>query len=485
MGRRTVREINEEGRLSAELIRLFMAEHLRFTGGRWAGKPFLLEPWQYRDLVLPLFGTLDKRGQRVYREGIFGLPRWNGKSQIAAALGAALYYCEPTYEGEYYVVATTKRQAQIVFDKVKRMVLADPLLRGTTKVYRQVLEIPETGAIFRVLPWDADTTQGLHPTACIIDEYHVHRDASMREAMVSGMVGTKNGLLITISTAGPDRMGPLWELLETAPKDPRAYLHWVGATDDEDGHDPKVWRRANPAKWITLKMLRDQYRTLPFPVFERLHLNRFPSSGTNRAYPADKWHAAAGRLAFDPKLPTILALDASWTRDSTALVMAQRQADAKILLWSQIWEMDRQMGHIDHEAVEAKIVELTESYNVVRIGCDPNYFTRSMLRLEHEFGLPVEEFPQENKRMTAASMTLYDVLQEARLIHSGDRTLTEHVLNAGIKPTPYGWRITKVEEDKKIDAAVAAAIAVYLAEAEANAFGPSFAETGGVWTIGG
>lgn len=29
----------------------------------------------------------------------------------------------------------------------------------------------------------------------------------------------------------------------------------------------------------------------------------------------------------------------------------------------------------------------------------------------------------------------------------------------------------------------AAAIAVYLAEAEARAFGPSFAESGGVWTI--
>ena len=127
------------------------------------------------------------------------------------------------------MVATTKRQAQIVFDKAKRMVLADPLLRATTKVYRTVLEIPETGALFRVLPWDADTTQGLHPTACVIDEYHVHRDASMREAMISGMVGTKNGLLITISTAGPERKGPLWELLKSAPKDPRAYVYWCGA----------------------------------------------------------------------------------------------------------------------------------------------------------------------------------------------------------------------------------------------------------------
>ena len=101
----------------------------------------------------------------------------------------------------------------------------------------------------------------------------------MREAMISGMVGTKNGLLITISTAGPERKGPLWPW-KSAPRDPRAYLYWCGAGDEEDGSDPKVWRRANPSKWITLKMLRDQYRTLPFPVFERLHLNRFPSKGT-------------------------------------------------------------------------------------------------------------------------------------------------------------------------------------------------------------
>ena len=80
-------------------------------------------------------------------------------------------------------------------------------------------------------------------------------------------------------------------------------------------------------------------------------------------------------------------------------------------------------------------------------------------------------------------MTLYDVLQEGRLVHGGSAELTEQVLNAGVKPTAYGWRLTKVDEDGKIDAAVAAAIAVYLAEAEARAFGPSFAESGGVWTI--
>lgn len=468
MGRRTVREINEEGKLNAELIRLFMARHLRFTGGRWAGRPFVLDPWQYRSIVLPIFGTLDGRGERVYREGIVGLPRWGGKSQIAAGLGLSLVYCEPTYEGEYYVVATTKRQAQIVFDKAKRMVLADPLLRATTKVYRTVLEIPETGALFRVLPWDADTTQGLHPTACVIDEYHVHRDASMREAMISGMVGTKNGLLITISTAGPERKGPLWELLKSAPKDPRAYVYWCGATDEEDGSDPKVWRRVNPSKWITLKMLRDQYRTLPFPVFERLHLNRFPSKGTNRAYSGRLWHACAERPHIDPELPCVIGLDASWTRDTTAVVLDQVDGRGwhNVLAW--VWEKDEALGYIDHESVEAKVVELCEDFNVQRIACDPNYFTRSMLRLQNEYGLPVEEFRQNDMKMSGAAMMLQDVLREGRLRHGASAALTAQVLNAGIKTTPYGWRLTKIEDDLKIDAAIALVMAAYLAEAEAS-----------------
>ncbi len=482
MARRTY-PVTKEGRMHAELVRLFMAQHLRLTGGRWAGKPFKLEPWQWRNVVLPVFGTLDRRGRRVYREALIGLPRWAGKSQSAAGLALAVMYTEPTFEGEYYVVATTKKQAGIVFDKAKRMVLADAELRAVTRVYRDVLEIQETGALFRVLPWDADTAQGFHPTCCVIDEYHVHRDSSMREAMISGMVGSDNALLITITTAGAERKGPLWDLLKTAPKDPRAYVFWAGAADGEDGHDPKVWRAANPSKWITQAMLRDQYRTLPFPVFERLHLNRFPSAGTNRAYPATLWHACDSPPRFDPDLPTCIGLDASFARDTTALVMVQRDEGGMHNVWGRIWAKDSQLGHIDHEAVEAKIVELCESYNVVRIACDPNYFTRSMLKLQHEFGLPIEEFPQENKRMSGACMTLYDVIQEGRVRHGGAADLTEHVLNAGIKPTPHGWRITKVTDDAKIDAAVALAIAVFVAESEADSFTPSFSSTGGVYTI--
>jgi phage terminase large subunit-like protein len=69
--------------------------------------------------------------------------------------------------------------------------------------------------------------------------------------------------------------------------------------------------------------------------------------------------------------------------------------------------------------------------------------------------------------MSAASMMLLDVLKEGRGRHGGNAELTDQVLNAGVKETPHGWRVTKVQDDLKIDACVACVMASYLAEGEA------------------
>ncbi len=263
----------------------------RRCAGRQAHAPGDVSARQHRATHLRHPGP---RGRRVYREGVVGLPRWGGKSQLAAALGLTLMYTEPTFEGEYYVVATTRSQAGIVFEKAKRMVLMDDLLRGVTKVYRNVMEIPETGALFRVLPWDADTAQGCHPTAAIIDEYHVHRDSSMREALLSGMVGIEQGLLITISTAGPERKGPLWDLLRDTLGEPGPYAgrHAATRAPTSTGPAPQTTRTAATRRSGARPTgaldhgthLRDQFPTLPFPLRAAS-----PQSLSSRARPGLPW----------------------------------------------------------------------------------------------------------------------------------------------------------------------------------------------------
>lgn len=469
------------GDRAAALIELFMLTHLRHMDRAFAGKPFRLEAWQRDGIIRPIFGTLDRYGRRLYQEAIIGLSRNGGKSAIAAAICLAVMFTEPVYEGEYVVVARNRKQAGIVFNRAKRMIYADPLLRAACEIYKNEIVVKETGQRFYTVAYDAGGAQGIHAQVVVIDEYHVHKDSSMRYALLSGMIGQANSLLVTISTAGTDRKGPLWDLLKSAAKDPRAYVYWVGASDDDDGHDPKIWRKANPQSWVKIADLRAAHKAMPFPEFERYHLNRFPTSSTNRAYSGQLWHAGDAKPKLVEGADTILGLDASFLRDTTSLIADQCDAGMhNVLAW--VWGSGRPMGDIDHEVVEATILELCELYNVIRIVCDPNYFRASMRRLEDEFGLPVEQYPQNSQRMAAASMTLFDILLEERMRHGDDPELTSAVLNCGVKPTPYGWRIDRITEDAKIDAAVALAIAAYIAEAEAPP-APSFAATGGLHTI--
>jgi phage terminase large subunit-like protein len=112
----------------------------------------------------------------------------------------------------------------------------------------------------------------------------------------------------------------------------------------------------------------------------------------------------------------------------------------------------------------ATIVELCRENYVERVVCDPNYFVLEMMQLVNEFGIPIEEYPQNAPRMAKASDALFKLISEKRLRHGGEPRLREQVLNAGMQPTPYGWRLTKVEDEKKIDGAVALSMAAFIAE---------------------
>ena len=78
--------ISREGRKKAEKVKLFI-ELLKHTQGEWAGQPFLLLPWQWKEVILPFFGTLRPDGYRQYRTCYIEIPKKNGKSPFSAAIG--------------------------------------------------------------------------------------------------------------------------------------------------------------------------------------------------------------------------------------------------------------------------------------------------------------------------------------------------------------------------------------------------------------
>lgn len=476
---------SREGMRRAERVRKFLRTHIVHPDGAVAGKHLVLEDWQWEKQILPIYGSLNRQGKRKYTKALIGVPRWHDKSTLAAALAHYHLVGEPVFGAEEYAVATTQVQAGIVFRKARRMALADPLLSRMLDTKRALIEVRDTGATFRAMPHDADTAQGYHPSFAAVDELHVHKTEAMLSALISGSAGHPEPLIFVITTAGEDRAGVWWEVRKRWKDDPGAYVHWVSASDSDDATDPAVWQKANPASWITDTILERQFRSLPLAEFERYHLNRAPLIGHNRIFSEKLWAACGDDPELDPERPCVLAVDASLRRDHTAVILDQ--LDDKmvhhVLCFTFTAEDDTSiMRAIDHDEVGNLLRELCSSYVVHRVPCDRSYFVRTMRELLDE-GLPIEEFPQTNQNMARACQRMYDAVTEERLRHGGDPVLAAHVMDAAVKETTFGWRITKADSTSHIDAAVALAMAMDIAEAEAGHVVPSFYETGGVYSI--
>jgi Phage terminase-like protein, large subunit len=456
-------------RPAGERVARFYSRYLRHLKGRWAGEPFVLERWQREGIVDPLFGTLDKRGLRRYREALIGLPRKNGKSELASGLALYLLVADGEFGAEVYSLAGSRAQARIVFGNARDMVLASPMLRAMTKVYRDAIEVPETASVYRVLSADSRLAHGYNPHGAIVDELHVHPTADLYQAMATGTGARRQPLIVSITTAGWQRGTIAHELYEKGrrSRDPRFFFRWWEAPAGCRLDDTRAWRKANPARWITVDYLRGQMRApgMHESVFRRLHLNQWV--GSERRWIAQEvWDAGGGRPVLSPGDAVWVGVDAAPKRDTTAVVVDRRDDDGVHHVVARVWEADRQMGYLDFAEVEDYLRQLCVDFDVRRILVDPFTMMRSMVLLREE-GLPVEEFPQGDARMVPASQTLYDLALEGRLRHGDDSDLRRQADNAAVRETARGWRLHKLKSTGHIDSIVALAMAAHTAEQDA------------------
>lgn len=451
----------------------FCARYLKHAKGRWAGQPFELEPWQREEIARPLFGIVDRKtGKRWYREALIGLPRKNGKSEIAAAIALYLLLADGEFGAEIYSLAGDRKQASLVYKTAGDMVRMSPL-RSAVKVYRSVMEVPETNGLYRALSADADLQHGLNPHGAIIDEYHVHRDAEQYEAMRTGTAAREQPLIVTITTAGPEKRGPAWELYERAISgtDPRIFCVWYAVSAGTPVSDLEAFKGANPASWVSREFLADQRDSLPEPIYRRLHGNEW-YEGANLSWVArDTWDACVGVPRIDPALPSVIAIDAASKRDTTAVSLVQKDDAEKFHTQTWILHTDPDIGYLDYARVEDLVRELASQYDVRRIAADPYQMVPVMQRLDAD-GLPVELFPQSHVRMVPACGLLHDLIVEGRLVHTGDEEVTEQVLSAAVVEVAQGWRLDKRKSRRSIDAAISLAMGVQLAEWESSTAGP-------------
>lgn len=482
------RDLTPEQRVA--MVTWFFGSYCRHIKGPLTGQTIQFEPWMLDGIIRPIFGTVDRYHRRKFTTALVGMPRKHMKSLLGSGIGLYALLIEAMWEpgAEIYAIAAKKDQAQKVFRPAKQMVEMDPFLSAYCKVYKDVIYCPEHGSEFRVLASDAPSEHGGNPFMYLIDELHAHPNMDMYEAMKTGTAVRDEPLGLILTTAGKQRSGPLWDMLQSKPGR-REFRYWIGAPAEADATDPKVWRAANPASWVTQSYLRDQFEDplIKRAGFEAFHLNRFPMmKGASQAVaPADldKCARQASRFTFDN--PFVVGIDGAQNGDAFGIVYVQAAEDGFFDFHEYVFDdPPEETGFYDLVQVEQIAVEAYAEYRCP-IFIDPSRLLLMAQHLDQTYGVPFIAVKQENKAMCTASALLVNAVRSGKARLGGCPKLVEHLGNAILlERDPYGERLGSVGKGSSkllIDAAIAAAIGMYgLATTEQA---PSFEETGGVWSI--
>ncbi len=435
----------------------FVEQYLHVPKGTGARKRLRLRPWQ-RSIVAGLFD--DPRP----RQGLLSIPRGNGKSTLAAALGLYGLYADGVEGAQVLCVASDERQARIVFNTARRMVELDDRLAERTQVFRDRLYVPHTDSSLVPLPAEPGALQGYDPSLCIVDELHVVT-ADVWEAMSLAAGKRDRSLTLAISTPAADSESVMWRLVAHGRDgtDPAFYFREFAAPTGCDLYDEEAWALANPAldDFLHRDALRATLKTSRETSFRRFRLGQWVDQLDGAWLPPGVWDACRDIRSIPNGADVVIALDGSFSQDCTALVAVTIEATPHIDV-AACWEPpatdpDYRVPVAD---VEQAIRDACRRWQVREIVADPFRWTRSLQALEAE-ALPMREFPQSPQRMTPATTGLFEAVVNGQVTHSGDTRLARHVANAMVKDDARGTRLAKTHKHsvRRIDLAVAAVMA--------------------------
>lgn len=264
-------------------------ESLPHTKGKWAAKRELLklEPWQVF-FVMAAFGWLRKKdGLRRFRKVLLLVPRKNGKSALAAAIGLYMLCADGEHGAEVYSGATSEKQAWEVFRPAKLMAQKSPALLSHFGVEVNASNINILASGSRFEPIIGNPGDGASPSCAIADEYHEHQTDALVSTMETGMGARQQPLLLVITTAGDNIAGPCFEMqqeaqqaLEGTRRDDETFALIYGIDPEDDWTDPEVMRKANPNFGVSVFddfLLARQAEAMTTPrkagAFKTKHLN--------------------------------------------------------------------------------------------------------------------------------------------------------------------------------------------------------------------
>ena len=486
----------------------FCSTYLTHTKGSLGAKPIILEPWQ-EDIVGTLFGWQNQDGNRRYRKAYIEIPKKNGKTTLAAAIGLFSLLCDKEEGADVFAVANSMNQARMVFDTAaimaERMVQNHPkLFRGNLDVKKHAIIYNKTKSVFRVISADYTSGKsGYNVHVCLYDELHEARSRDMWETMVTATASRTQPLCIAITTAGWDRNSICWEQHQYAEGvrdgsiDDETFLPVLYSVPTEaDWTKEETWKAANPnygvsvvPKYITDAANEAQQVASKENNFRRYHLNQWTEQA-KRWLPMEKWDAC---FEFDDEetlleMPCYGGLDVAATTDLTCFVLLWRLENDKYVVrpyffvpkeniiarerndkvpypgWAKQGFIELTDGNVvDYNHIRRKINQLSGEYRIKKIAIDTWNAMQLATELQED-GLNVEAFNQSPRTFNSPTKDFESLVVSGKISHNGHPVLRWNAQNAALyEDNNENKKPSKTKSSERIDGIVAAVMALGIA----------------------
>ncbi len=408
------------------------------------GEPWEIEPFQAA-FVKDVFSGVP--------EAWWVIPEGNTKTTTLAGLG--LYHIEHRAGGLVPVAASSREQAEVLYQQAAGFVLRSPALRGRFRClegYRRIRYDP-LGARIQIFAADDRTGDGQIPTLCLLDELHRHPDLRLYRTW-RGKIEKRGGQVVAISTAGE----PGGEFEETRERirqaatevtrrgcflraaSPELVLHEWAVPEKGDVEDLRLVKAANPFSGVTLRQLERKRNS---PTMTLSHWRRFncnlPTRSDAAAIQEAEWHRAASAEEIPPGEPIWLGLDLHWRTESTAAVPLWMPSPTSRLLGpAAVLPTPRDGASLDPETVKRALVELHRRNPLHTVVMATMRGEDLAQWIAQEFGAEIVDRPASVPLAELDYERFMEALRNGWLHHAGDGGLTRHALNAVTRMSPGG-----------------------------------------------
>ena len=421
------------------------------------GMPLL--DWQR--LVLEDMLRIDAKGD--FRRKTMGLliARQNGKTHLARMLILAHLFL---WDSKMVIgMSSNRNMALDTFRQVANAILDNDFLKDQVKQIRyangQESITTLKGNRYQIVAATRDGSRGLTANFLFIDELREISEEGWKAARPT--TRATGGQTLVCSNAGDAYSVVLNDLRERALSYPSPTLGWYeySAPPHCKVDDRNAWAMANPSlgKLIDEETLEEAVATNPINNTRTEMLCQWVDSMTSPFTTQMVTDTSDSNLQITPGGNIVFAIDVSPSKRSGALLAGKlNQATGKIELGlMQLWTSD---VAIDDLKMAADVHAWAQKFKPRVIMYD-KYATASIAQRLQQSGQKLEDCSGQS--FYQACGEILDAFVNVRLVHSGQKELTESWFSVGAKTNDAGWRIVRRKSAGDVTSAICSAMIVH------------------------